>query len=204
MKIDMIGKRFGRLTVIAEGEKSNSRQCTWICQCDCGNITAPILGDNLRKGASKSCGCLKLDLLVKRSTRHGKSYERIYHIYAGMKNRCYNTNAPNYVRYGGRGIAICEEWLNDFQTFYEWSIENGYTDQFSIDRIDNDKGYSPDNCRWATNETQSNNKGNQAKLTINGITKTIAQWAKESGVKYTTIHARHIRGWTGESLISKE
>lgn len=202
--IPMIGKRFGRLTVIAEGKKIvNCRQATWICRCDCGTVTGPIRGNILRRGDSHSCGCLKIEKLIDRSTKHGKCHTRIYHIWAGMKERCYNPDAPKYSRYGGRGINICEEWINSFDAFYDWAMANGYSDNLTIDRIDNDGNYCPENCRWSTNEDQCNNRKHHILLEINGETKTVAQWAKESGVKYSTIYARHIRGLTGESLIRK-
>jgi hypothetical protein len=205
MKVDMIGKRFGRLTVIAEGEKHH-RKCTWVCQCDCGNITAPIDGHNLRRGATKSCGCLKLEKLIERSTSHGKSHSWIYRVYAGMKNRCYNPQDKHFCRWGGRGITVCDEWKNSFQAFYDYVSQLPHFGEkgYSLDRINNDGNYEPGNVRWATNETQCNNRSNQIFLEINGVTKTIAQWAKESGVPYRTIHQRHIMGVTGDALIIKK
>ena len=202
--IPMIGKRFGRLIVISEGEKRGKcRSARWICRCDCGNITKPITGEVLRSGRSTSCGCYKRDLTIQRNTKHNLCYTRIHRIWVGMKDRCYNPNTPNFKRYGARGIKICEEWLNSLEAFYKWAMASGYSDDLTIDRIDNDGDYCPENCRWATNEEQCNNRGHHILLEINGETKTIAQWAKESGIKYRTIHARYNRGWTGESLIRK-
>ena len=202
--IPMIGKRFGRLTVVAEGEKPKGRrQAHWICRCDCGTVTAPVDGSSLRKGHTKSCGCYKRDLTIERNTRHGLSNTRIHRIWAGMKDRCYNPNTPKYSRYGARGIRVCDEWLNSLEAFYEWAMANGYADNLTIDRIDNDGNYCPENCRWSTNEDQCNNRGHHIFLEINGETKTVAQWAKETGIGYRTIHARYNRGWTGESLIRK-
>ncbi len=202
-KIPMIGNRFGRLTVIAEGGITTNRKYKWICQCDCGNITPPIDGYKLRNGETKSCGCYKKELTVKRNRRHGLCYTRIHSIWVNMKDRCYNPNNQHFYRYGGRGITVCDEWLNSLTSFYDWATENGYSDNLTIDRIDNNKGYSPENCRWATVEEQNNNREHHILLEINGETKNIAQWAKESGLKYRTIHARYNRGWTGESLIRK-
>lgn len=202
--IPMIGKRFGRLTVIAEGEKSaTSRSARWICRCDCGNITKPITGEVLRKGKATSCGCYKRELTIERSTRHGLCGTRIHRIWSGMKSRCYNPNAPKYSRYGARGIRVCDEWLNSLEAFCEWAMTHGYADNLTIDRIDNDGNYCPENCRWTTNEDQCNNRGHHILLEINGETKTIAQWAKSTEIAYRTIHARHHRGWTGENLIRK-
>lgn len=200
----MIGKRFGRLIVIAEGQKyGTSRKARWICQCDCGNITHPIDGSQLRKGLIQSCGCYKRDLTIQRNQRHGLCYTRIHRIWSLMKNRCYNHNSPEYQRYGGRGITICDEWRNSLKSFCDWAMANGYSDNLTIDRINNDGDYSPENCRWTTNKVQSNNRGNHVLLEINGETKNVAQWSEESGVKYGTIYARYLRGWTGENLIRK-
>ena len=120
-----------------------------------------------------------------------------------MKARCLNPNSHKYHAYGGRGITICDEWANNFQAFYDWAMANGYREDLTIDRRDNDGNYEPSNCRWVTNEAQCNNREHHILLTIGGKTKTIAQWARETGLKYRTIHARYNRGWTGESLIRK-
>lgn len=199
----MLGKRFGRLTVIEFAGVSRTRKSMWICKCDCGAVTSPIPGYRLRGGSTQSCGCLKVEKLIERSTKHSKCFTRLYRIWAGMKDRCYNPGATKYHRYGARGIKVCDEWLNDFQVFHDWALSNGYGENLTIDRIDNDGNYCPQNCRWATNEEQCNNREHHILLTIGGETKTIAQWAKDTGLKYRTIHARYNRGCTGESLIRK-
>ena len=203
-KIDMIGKRFGKLVVISEAGKIDN-QFAWICRCDCGNITAPIRGTSLRKGDTKTCGCKKYNGDSNR--KHSGSAERLYKVFKGMHRRCEKESDPNFIRYGGRGITVCEEWT-DYETFRDWALKNGYDPlakrtTCTLDRIDNNKGYSPENCRWATNKEQCNNRRKHVLLEINGETKNIAQWASESGLNYATIYSRYIRGNTGESLIRK-
>lgn len=165
---DLTGKRFGRLVVI-EREAANDkfRYSQWRCLCDCGSQTIARSG-SLRSGHTTSCGCLRRDNMIKLGYDRKKydSDSRLYHIWQGMRSRCFNANHKRYMDYGGRGITVCEEWENDFQAFYEWAIANGYDDKLSIDRIDNDKGYSPDNCRWATAKEQNNNKRNVKKERI--------------------------------------
>jgi hypothetical protein len=151
--INLVGQRFGRLTVIERVENSPRGEPMWMCICDCGNRRI-VYGQNLRAGRVKSCGCLSRET----ATIHGQNKTRLHRIYVGMKQRCYNQKYHHYKDYGGRGITICAEWLDDFRVFYEWSMENGYSDELSIDRIDNSKGYSPDNCRWVTMKVQANNR----------------------------------------------
>ena len=166
--IDLTGQRFVRLTVIERRESTKDGQATWLCQCDCGNQSV-VTGGHLRTGHSTSCGCLQIE---KRSQGnhviHGKKHTRLYGVWAGMKKRCYNPKYEAYNRYGGRGITVCDEWLHDFGAFYDWAMDNGYDEsaaygKCTLDRIENDKGYSPENCRWVDMKTQSNNRSDSKK-----------------------------------------
>lgn len=132
---------------------------------------------------------------------HGKRHTRLYRIWANIKTRCLNPNDHHYGRYGERDITVCDEWKNDFQAFYDWSMSHGYADDLTIDRIDNDKGYSPDNCRWVTVSEQNQNKRNVILLTYNGETHSAAEWGRMLGIGKNTVSTRYHKGWTTEQCL---
>ena len=170
---DLTGMRFGRLVVIFRSEdyvSPKGKTCVcWLCRCDCGNDII-VNGRNLRKGNTKSCGCLKSETTIKRNLTHNLSKTRIYHIWQDLKKRCVNKNCKCFERYGGRGITICQEWLDDFMNFYNWAINNGYQKDLTIDRKDVNGNYCPENCRWVTQKQQANNKRNNRYITYNNKT----------------------------------
>lgn len=203
---DLTGQKFGRLTVIGLDESRQTRKTYWICQCECGGIKS-ARSDSLLCGAIKSCGCLHNETAarnVAKNHTHKQSGTRLYHIWQDMKKRCFNSNDTHYHRYGGRGITVCEEWANNFEAFYKWALDNGYSEGLTIDRINNDGNYEPSNCKWSTLQEQSNNKSTNIKLTIGNASKTLAEWCRIFEVDYSTVSSRYQRypNQTIEELFS--
>lgn len=192
---DLTGQRFGRLTVIGIDEGKQTKKTYWICQCDCGKISSHR-SDGLLAGTIKSCGCYKSEqdaIRVAKNHKHKQSGTRLYNIWLGMKARCYNSNDPVYANWGGRGITVCDEWKNDFACFYNWATENGYNDNLTIDRIDNDGNYTPNNCRWASPKQQARNRRSNINITIGNETKTLVEWCEIFKLPYQNIRGRYIR-----------
>lgn len=160
IRLHLEGERYGKLVVMEEAEliysKTGKMIRRWKCKCDCGNITIVRHGD-LRNGSTVSCGCYNYEKESAAKT-HGYSRTKLGNVFEGMKQRCNNPKNKNYEKYGGRGIKICTEWLNDPKKFFDWAIKNGYKEGLSIDRIDVNGNYEPDNCRWADNEAQCLNQ----------------------------------------------
>ena len=203
-KEDYIGLRYGRLVIISwEGKRGYH---TYVkCKCDCGN-TKSIRLYRLETGETKSCGCIRKELFEetrKDWTTHGKANTRLYTIYKSMKDRCYSVKHKSYSNYGGKGIEICDEWLEDFMNFYNWAHNNGYKDNLTIDRIDSKGNYEPNNCRWATSKEQANNTSRNINITYQGETRTIKQWSEHLGINYYTLLRRYNSGWNAEDMLTK-
>lgn len=195
---DLSGVKFGRLMPISM--KKNNGMAIWSCKCDCGN-TIDVRASSLLNGHTTSCGCYGRNRLGESKRIHSDTGKRLYKIYLGMKQRCYNPKQPSYKNYGGRGITICEEWLNDYSSFKKWSLKNGYSEQMTIDRIDNNKGYSPDNCRWTTRKEQNNNTRRCVLITYNGETHNITQWSEKTGIPRGIIAKRYNLGWSPKRIF---
>lgn len=192
--IDLTGRRFNRLLVLgfSRKQKSGSGVATvWRCLCDCGTETEATTSQ-LRNGGKKSCGCL-------RGQSHGLSSTKLHAVWRNIKARCKNPGHPAFKDYGGRGISVCAEWRDSFQAFADWAYKNGYDEALTLDRIDNDGGYTPSNCRWASRKAQIRNRRNT--IRIEG--KTLSEWAEISGLSYSLVHSRFSRGLPLPEIIAK-
>lgn len=198
--IDLIGQRFGRLTVV-DVVFDERRRCHCRCICECGKRAEVYLSD-LMKGRQVSCGCFRRDITSSLNKTHGKHNSRLSRIWRTMKSRCNNPNVKVYPRYGGRGIQVCREWNDSFLKFYEWALASGYADDLTIDRIDNNGNYCPENCRWVTVKEQNNNRSSCHFLTAFGKTQTISQWSREVDIGAGRISYRILHGWTPERALT--
>jgi len=197
--IDLTGKRFGRLTVVSRAENNKRGEVQWLCKCDCGNETI-TRGNSLTMGRVKSCGCYARENHIK--ITHGKSKTPLHKTWINIKQRTENHNSPDYHHYGGRGITMCDEWKASFQSFYDWAMRNGYKTGLTIDRIDNNSGYRPDNCRWVSRKLQTNNCRRNILITLNGETKTLSQWAELYNINDRTVSYRLRRGWDEKAALT--
>lgn len=201
--IDLTGERFDRLMVLKRIEGLRSKRIIYLCKCDCGN-EIEVRADSLRSRHTKSCGCLQREIVKENSTKHGHSDSRLYNIWASMIQRCYNQNHIGYSNYGGRGIDICEEWKEDFGTFYNWAINNGYKEDLQIDRVDNNLGYKQSNCRFVTAKQNNRNRRVTKLVEYKGETKPLADWCDELSKDYIVVLNRlNALGWTVEDALTR-
>lgn len=194
---DLTGQKFGRLTVL-EFVPNNKPHSYWKCKCECGQLKT-IPTKDLKKVTS--CGCLKKEQNKKSNITHGGFGTRLYECWISIKQRCQNPTSQAYKNYGGRGIKVCDEWLNDFTAFYNWAMNNGYSDELTIERIDVNGNYEPFNCMWTDMKAQARNRRNNIVLNYDGIDMTLIEIAEKLGLKYTTLHSRYTRGDRGERLF---
>lgn len=199
---DLVGKRFGYLSVL-DFSHTYKGHSYWLCVCECGGHTV-VRGSHLKSGNVTSCGCRKGNIT------HYKSGTRLYAIWNNMRERCRNPKTKEYPYYGGRGIKVCDEWLNNFQAFYDWAMVNGYDEtaprgQCTIDRIDNDGNYCPENCRWTTAKVQANNTRRTRFIELDGERHSVTEWARRLGINQSTISMRLNKyGWSAEKALRTE
>lgn len=195
----MDGLRFGRLIVLCEETIRQGGRVMWRCQCDCGQSSV-VDGSALRNGNTSSCGCGRREVSANNAFKHGGVGSPTYSVWESMKKRCFDPRQKSYKDYGGRGIRVCDRWMS----FIHFLADMGERPSgMWIDRINNDKGYEPGNCRWATPAEQQRNRSNNKMLTLNGVTKTQSEWASDIGVSGATIHKRLKRGWPIADALSK-
>lgn len=194
---NITGMVYNRLTVIAPVGRTNDGHVLWRCLCSCGSITN-VASNCLRSNKTQSCGCLPIE----NSRTHGMTKSSEYRSWFSAKTRCTNKNNQNYHHYGMRGISMCDRWIDSFEAFYD-DMGPKPSKKHTLDRIDTNGPYSPENCRWATQKTQCRNKRNNKRITHNGRTKTVAGWAEELGINYFTLHGRLNRyGWSVEKAFN--
>ena len=202
--IDLTGQRYSQLVVI-ERTQNKGNKVRWVCKCDCG-ATAIVSSHELRSGKTRSCGCLQRKIsgeqTAKRNFKHGQTRTPLHNSWSGMIQRCEDSNYKWFKDYGARGVTVCPEW-KDFTAFAKWAVASGYKPGLSLDRINVNGNYCPENCRWATDKEQANNRRTNQIVCYNGESKTIAEWAALKGVPYHTLWNRlRVRGWPVEKALS--
>jgi len=201
---DIAGEKYGRLTATSMApsrrDSDGAIRAYWNCVCECGT-TIVVMQKSLTTGNTKSCGCLQREVATRRCTTHGLSGTRSHRIWEGMLTRCYNEHHHSYQYYGARGITVCHRWRVSFEAFFEDMGEA--PEGMSLDRIDNSKGYGPENCRWATHRQQMNNTSRNRTLTLGGDTATVSQWSRRTGIPLQTLLRRIRSGWTTERVLTQ-
>lgn len=197
--IDLVGKTFGRWTVLERADNAKGGSARWLCRCSCGT-EGTIISGKLNNGHSTSCGCKRRDVSAVVHATHRKTATPVYKSWAGMRARCENPNNQDYSSYGGRGITVDPRWRDSFEVFY--ADMGDPPPGTSIDRVDNDLGYFPGNTRWATPIEQANNKRNNVLLSFDGRVQSLAEWARETGIWYYTLRKRLRMGWNVEKALT--
>lgn len=198
---NLIGERFGRLLVLDYSNERYGHNKKWLCICDCGNKKV-VLGVLLKRGSTKSCGCLAKELLLKRITTHGKSNTVEFHTWSAVIARCTNPNIEGYKHYGGRGIQVCERWMNSFENFFE-DMGKRPTSKHSIERRNTNGNYEPDNCSWDIQYVQDRNKRNNVYFTYNGVSYIKRDWERILKLPFGTISSYSKRGRSFEYIYNK-
>lgn len=199
---NLLGQKIGRLTVVEYSGKTKKGASTWKCLCTCGNVKI-LKTEVLNKGTSKSCGCLAIELLKIRSITHGLKNSVEYSIWNSMKSRCLNKKHKNYKDYGERGITICDEWINSFETFYA-DMGNRPDNSYSLERVNNSLGYTKENCIWTTAKSQCRNRRSNHLVTHKDKTQTIQAWSEEMGIRHDTLLWRLKNGWNVEAALTRK
>lgn len=205
---DITGNRYGRLVAIRRYSHEPNGKSYWLCKCDCGKETIVKI-DNLTNGHTKSCGCLSRETASRIKKTHGESKTRLYDIWCNMKARCSYKGCKSFKHYGAKGIKVCDEWADSFESFRDWAMANGYDKtalkgECTIDRINVYGDYEPDNCRWTTLTEQALNRTDSVYVTAFGKTKTIKEWSDETKIKYGTLRRRIVNGWKPEEALTRE
>jgi hypothetical protein len=212
-RFDLTGTKIGRWNVIKQTQRPDHIKkkvgSWWLCECECGT-KKPVSRNTLSSGKSLSCGCLHKEIVAestpKHKRTHGETGTRLYNIWAGMKSRCYDSNQLVYPNYGGRGIKVCDEWKNSYEAFRDWAYLSGYKNDLTIERIDVNGNYYPNNCTWITLEKQASNKRSNLKITAWGETKWIYDWLKDERClikNSSSLKTRLNRGMNPEAAMSK-
>lgn len=198
---DLLNQKFGQLTVVQKLKMNNHREMEWLCVCDCGREHIST-SNRLTRGQTTCCKeCMKNKISIS-NTKHSCKPEALWCCYQNMKTRCYNKKYSLYHRYGGRGISVCEEWYNSFVSFRDWAFNSGWEEGLSLDRIDNNGNYCPENCKWSTVQEQSNNRHTNRILTANGVSDTMANWSRKLNIPYYVIQYRLEKGWDDAKTLT--
>lgn len=201
--LDLVGEKYGRLTVLKKLPERKRKCVMWLCLCDCGN-TDEVTTSEIRSGKHLSCGCYQKERASETNSTHRNSRTRLHRIWCAMIQRCENENHVGYGNYGGRGVRVCDEWRNSFHAFREWALCNGYSDELTIERLDVDGNYCPENCKWATRHEQMNNTRRTKYFEYNGEKRTLREWSNITGIPFTRLKGRLQRGWTIERALTED